>query len=834
MAGIAHVLNIAKQALLTHQIAVDVTSHNIANVDTEGYSRQSLEVGANQSSPIGAGNLGGGVRAEAILRKYDRFIVQRIADQQSLLSNLEAQKDSLQVVETIFNEASGFGLNSVMNQFWQSWNDLANDPDILATRQTVVQMAELVSDQLHYMNSEVARAKYDLSASLDDAITDINSLTREIARINREISSIESGESRQANDLRDRRDLLVEKVSAYLDISYFESGNGQYTLLLGDGHPLVDGVEQWDLDWLDNKLRWLSVDSTGKVIPAEIGDGAELGGKVGGWLEIRGQLVENDPTNILGRLNSFANSLIREVNQRFSQGVGMEPFSEAVTSLEEAPDTVHLTTAVDAASATEDIPAGTISINGRSLGRIYGAAAVDGLATGKAKSAVDAINSANAGVRARLTTQVAGGAVTAMTAAENGSTISFTVNGVAVNYTVAVPGDDNAATLAANLAAAINSAISAHNSLPTTAPPLTVEAVVGDGANGGPADSVVLRNTNSGDESPIVIAGIDASDPVEAKTGLTDGTYNADSTHNTGKVSIFSERPFDVVAGTDDYWLDQLGMGGGLTSSDTPNDGRFTYTFTDPGGIADGLLGYHYADELDTVGKSFNIWIYNKDKTLAVAEPVQVSIERAWTLQDVADAVNAAVVGTSGGPAWLTATVEEGHLKITPDADHMFAFGGDSTKFLQVAGLNTFFTGHDASDIGVSADVAADLSRVAAGTVTDNGEIFHGDNSNAILVANIENDENVRFTGSASTTLNDFYNSLVSEIGSESRTAARDYDYNVLVQNQLQALRDDTSGVSLDEEMANLIMFQQAYTAAAKLITTSDEMLQSLLDSLRR
>ena len=834
MAGIAHVLNIAKQALLTHQIAVDVTSHNIANVDTEGYSRQSLEVGANQSSPIGAGNLGGGVRAESIRRIYDRFIVQRLADQQSLLSNLEAQKDSLQVVETIFNEASSFGLNSVMNQFWQSWNDLANDPDILATRQTVVQMAELVSDQLHYMNSEVARAKYDLSASLDDAITDINSLTREIARINREISSIESGESHQANDLRDRRDLLVDKVSAYLDISYFESGNGQYTLLLGDGHPLVDGVEQWDLDWLDNKLRWLSVDSTGKVIPAEIGSGAELGGKVGGWLEIRGQLVENDPTNILGRLNAFANSLIREVNQRFSQGVGMEPFSEAITSLEEAPDTVHLTTAVDAASATEDIPAGTISINGRSLGRIYGAAAVDGLAMGKAKSAVDAINSANAGVRARLTTQVAGSAVTAMTAAENGNTISFTVNGIAVNYTVAVPGDDNAATLAANLAAAINSAISTYNASPANAPDMTIKAVVGDGANGGPADSIVLMNTNSGDESPIVIAGIDASDPTEAKTGLANGTYNADSTHNTGKVSIFSERPFDVVAGTDDYWLDQLGMGGGLTSSDTPNDGRFTYTFSDPGGIADALMGYYYADELDTVGKSFNIWIYNKDKTLAVAEPVQVSIERAWTLQDVADAVNAAVVRTSGGPAWLTATVEEGHLKITPDADHMFAFGGDSTNFLQVAGLNTFFTGHDASDIGVSADVAADLSRVAAGTVTDNGEIFHGDNSNAILVANIENDENVRFTGSASTTLNDFYNSLVSEIGSDSRTAARDYDYNVLVHNQLQALRDDTSGVSLDEEMANLIMFQQAYTAAAKLITTSDEMLQSLLDSLRR
>jgi flagellar hook-associated protein 1 FlgK len=200
----------------------------------------------------------------------------------------------------------------------------------------------------------------------------------------------------------------------------------------------------------------------------------------------------------------------------------------------------------------------------------------------------------------------------------------------------------------------------------------------------------------------------------------------------------------------------------------------------------------------------------------------------------VADAVNAAVTATSGGPAWLAATVEDGRLKLTPDADHMFAFGGDDTNFLQVAGLNTFFTGHDASDIAVSADVSADLSRIAAGTVTADGEIFHGDNSNAVQVADIETDENVRFTGGSPSTLNDFYNSLVAAIGSDSRIVKRDYDYNTLVQDQLAALRDDTSGVSLDEEMANLIMFQQAYNAAAKLITTSDDMLQSLLDSLRR
>ncbi len=833
MAGIAHVLSIAKQALLAHQLAVDVASHNIANVDTPGYTRQALMIGANQSTPTGVGILGGGVRAESINRNYDRFIVQRLAAQQSQLSNIEAQKQSLKVVETIFNEAGDYGLNTVMNKFWQSWNDLANAPDILASRQSVAQSGELVNDQLHYMDSAVANAKYDISSNLDAAISDINSLSEQVARINKEINSTETDEH-QANDLRDQRDQLVQNISKYLDVSYFESGNGQYSVLLSDGHPLVDGVEQWNLDWLNNSLQWLSVNSDGRALALDVGSGAGLGGKIGGWLEIRGKLDGNNPQNFLGRLNAMANSLIREVNQQFSQGVGMEPISDTLISQEVAPNTVHLASTVSTTYATQDIDAGAIRINDRPVGHIDGSAVVNGLAMGKAASAVDAINNAYAGVKARLTTQVAGPAVTPMVAGDNGNVVSFTVNGVAVNYTVTVPGDDNAATMAGNLVTAINNAITAYNTDPATAPDMTIQAVVGDGTNGGAFNSVILKNTNQGDESPIVVSGIDTTDATEVKIGLVDGAYNADSGHNTGEISIFSEKPFDVVAGTDDLWLDHLGMGGGLTADDAAGDGKFSYAYTDPGGISNALVGYYYADDLDTYNKDFNIWIYNSDKTLAVAAPVKVSIDRAWTLQDVADAINVAVTNTSGGPAWLSASVENNRLKLAPDANHSFAFGGDSTNFLQVAGINTFFTGHDASDIGISSDISNDLSKIAAGTVTADGEIFHGDNSNAILVSQIETNENVGFTGSSATTINDFYNSLVSEIGTDTRTANRDYEYNTLVQNQLQGLRDETSGVSLDEEMANLIMFQQAYTAAAKLISTSDEMLKSLLDSVRR
>jgi len=245
------------------------------------------------------------------------------------------------------------------------------------------------------------------------------------------------------------------------------------------------------------------------------------------------------------------------------------------------------------------------------------------------------------------------------------------------------------------------------------------------------------------------------------------------------------------------------------------------------------MMGYDYSDELQTDGGSFKIWIYNSDDTLALPQPVEVPLERAYTLQDVADAINISIINASGeSTPWVAATIQDNKLVLTPDADHQFAFGGDNSNFLATAGINTFFTGSSADSIGINDVISDNLDYVAAGTVSDNGQIFRGDQSNALLITNIQSDEYVRFTGGSSGTLDGFYNTLVGDVGIKGRTVSRDYDYNVLITDQMSAMKDATSGVSLDEEMADLIKFQQAYTAAAKLITSSDEMMQSLLQAV--
>lgn len=845
MAGISHVLNIAKEALLAHQTAIGVAGHNVANVNTPGYTRQSLDLTTPPATLEGVGLMGNGVRGQRVARHYDRFMVNRIINHNSSLINLEAQQQTLNVVEATFNEAPGMGLNELLSDFWQSWHTLASNPELTSSRQSVVQRAELLNDRLHSMHAEIIDARHDLGLNLHSAVQDVNELARQIAELNGQITSAET-EIHQQNDLRDQRDSLVKELAGLLEINYFETDTGAYTVLMSDGHGLVENNEHWTIDWQDNQVSWLSRGNDGSIIRSTINDGENLGGKIGGWATVHNQLIDNQPDNYLGRLNAMANALIREVNQQHSQGTGLEPFSEILTSMETASNTTLLATTIDISAATETIPADTFTINSRQIGQINGGITSHGLAMAKAFNTVQAINQAASDVQARLTTQVGGSTVDPMTAGEDGSTIDFTINGVAVSYTVdslsGPPDDTDPATLAANLVDTINNAINDHNDPllnPGNIPEITIEAVIGDGTNGGAVNSIILRNTNQGDESRIVIGDLetDPANPlytIENKLGLTNGEYIADASHNTGQIALFSHNgPITIKGGSNDHFLRQLGLdGGGISATDEAGDGLLTFTAND-NSVAYSLMGYDYSNEITTDNASFSIWLYNNDGTLALPQAVEVTLERAYNLQDVANAINTSIMNASGESSpWVQASIYENKLILSPDTDHKFAFGGDSSNFLATAGINTFFSGYDAGTITINDTLNNDLDFLAAGTVNESGEIFRGDQANALTITEIQHDEYVRFTGSSSDTLDGHYNSLLAEIGMKGRSVSRDLEFNTMMADQLNELRESSSGVSLDEEMANLIKFQHAYTAAAKLISSSDEMLNTLLQAV--
>ena len=948
MAGIASVLNIAKEALLAHQLSMQVASHNVANVDTPGYTRQTLSLVPNSGTPVAVGTIGNGVHGDRITRQYDQFMTQRIINQASTHSNLQAQQSAIRVVETIFNEAPGMALNDLMNQFWDSWQKLADNPEIVASRQQVVQQAELLFDHLQSMNSEVTQGRYDIGVSLDAAVGDVNSLTAEIANLNIQISNVES-ENHQANDLRDQRDELTKQLAGLLDITYFEDANtGGYSIMMADGHSLVDTGTSWQVQWGNNQLYVLDTDVNGKTIRASVGDGMELGGKIGGWLEVRSELLEGDPNNYLGRLDALANAMIREVNQIHSQGVGLVPYSESITGAERADNTGVLSTVVDATTAHETLEAGIFTINGREIGQIDGVAKINGLAMGKAYNAAKAINEAIVGVNAKLTTLTAGSAAVDAAGLVAGDVINFQINGIDITHTVVATEVGDQAAFAAGIVSSINTALDAYNADPDNPIDMTIKAVVGDGTNGGGNNSIVLFNTLAGDESRIVVSGMNTA--LDDRLKLANDTYVADKTHNTGTLTMFSTATMTIDGGNDDMFLDHLGLGGAMStttystspvlglaapntanfkfslndvtvpvtfgaaplseeevatqivsainvyknatgvealignglnggaqnsivfrntlpgdiseitlsnynrtgttdvvpftteweasavggglSDDAPNDGEVIYDPAQHGFITASLQGLDYADEMQLDGNSFGIWIYDADGETVLPQPVTIDIERATTMTDVAAAINSALK-KAGVDGFLAARVQENRLRFTnDDAGHQFAFTSDSTNFLQVAGINTFLTGHSAGSFGVNSLMSSNLDYIAAGKITDTGKIFRGDNSNALDMNTIQHDEYVRFTGGATNTLDDFYNALVAEIGTRGRTLGRNIEYSDIVMNQMNEMRDAQSGVSLDEEMANLIKFQHAYSAAAKLISASDEMYKTLLSAM--
>jgi len=213
------------------------------------------------------------------------------------------------------------------------------------------------------------------------------------------------------------------------------------------------------------------------------------------------------------------------------------------------------------------------------------------------------------------------------------------------------------------------------------------------------------------------------------------------------------------------------------------------------------------------------------------------------TLEDVAAALNAytvtdtqgqTVTDSSGNTLYpFKAEIISGKLQITVNAQgYTFATGSDSTGLLATLGLNTFFSGSNAGNVAVSAELRNDPKRVAAGKVDGGFEANVGDNDTAKAIAALMTKKvyiSTMWQKTTNQSLNEYYNSLVAKVGADTRTSKSNAAYSKALNDDLETRQSAVSGVNLDEEMANLIKFQHSYTAAAKLITTADQMMQTVL-----
>jgi flagellar hook-associated protein 1 FlgK len=314
-------MNVAKTALITQQKALDVTANNIANVNTEGYSRQRLNMEQNEPVRYEGGTLSTGVRANrTIQRVYDRFLNAQMTEAAAKEGRWQAQRETLEKAELMFDEVSGYGLNNAMSQFWGAWQQLSNNPSGYTERVTLVGESQNMTDVFNKLTRDLNQVQTDSDTSIDGAVGDINTLTREIAEINLKIAEIEAGNDHSANEFRDQRDLKLKELSSLININSFEDADGYLTVVTANGHTLVDRVNSWDLTTgLNangfNDVFWQSSSGVQQNITSDTSDG-----KLKGWIEARDTAIPD----YLSRLDDLAQTMITAVNARHSSGLTLE------------------------------------------------------------------------------------------------------------------------------------------------------------------------------------------------------------------------------------------------------------------------------------------------------------------------------------------------------------------------------------------------------------------------------------------------------------------------------------------------------------------------------
>jgi flagellar hook-associated protein 1 FlgK len=235
------------RGLLAQQRALDVTSHNIANASTVGYTRQEATLAASNSLPVvtnsgaQAGQLGTGVDVQSYRRVRDQFLDLQYRGQNMSLGDQSARSDALSQVELSFGEPGDNGIASALEKFWGAWGDVTNGPEGAAARQSLVDQARDVSQRINNLQSSLASARQraaDQYTALAGAGGQVNQIATDLAGTLNAIRSAEMTGS-QPNDLYDRRDLLLDQLSSMGQVSVTQSPAGSLDISLG-GVTIVD------------------------------------------------------------------------------------------------------------------------------------------------------------------------------------------------------------------------------------------------------------------------------------------------------------------------------------------------------------------------------------------------------------------------------------------------------------------------------------------------------------------------------------------------------------------------------------------------------------------
>ena len=294
------------------QLAMNVTGQNITNANTEGYSRKRVSVSSDARKDDAFGQMGNGVSVDQVHRFRNRFIDDQINSEVATEGYYKTLDDAYERIENIFTEPTDNGLNKYLDTFWNSWQDLANNPADLSARELVKTNSEVLTNQFHNLSEQLRDYKLSINGMVGSEIEQINNTIREISILNEEIATVEVQDGNRANDSRDNRTLKLRQLAEKIDIDFYEDPDGRITVTTA-GSIIVGPKNVNELELFRKSIRENDGFTYSEIYVRFENTKAEYNprdGALKGLFQVRDEEIKGFEAD----LDDMAETLVKEVN----------------------------------------------------------------------------------------------------------------------------------------------------------------------------------------------------------------------------------------------------------------------------------------------------------------------------------------------------------------------------------------------------------------------------------------------------------------------------------------------------------------------------------------
>ena len=317
----ANLLNIGTSALLSLQQAINTTGHNIANVNTDGYSRQRVNFDSLPSQLLGSSYIGSGVELDSIDRLYNQFLTSEVHTRTASHNGAQAFHDLASRLDGLLGDST-VGLSSHLESFFGALQSAANSPGSLPERQVLLGEAQSLADGFHYLNDNLRSMGEEVNTRVETAVNEINSLARGIAELNKQVARATGlAGGGQPNDLLDARDQMIAQLSEKINVTTVTQSDGAVNVMMGNGQSLVVGFSAEQLQTFQDPYGGTQSQVGLSGAGGNLVDLSRFlsGGELGAALDFREQIL--DPA--INQLGQIAVGLTETFNDQHRLGLDL-------------------------------------------------------------------------------------------------------------------------------------------------------------------------------------------------------------------------------------------------------------------------------------------------------------------------------------------------------------------------------------------------------------------------------------------------------------------------------------------------------------------------------